>query len=177
MRVEITSFGHLHGPVPEAEVVLDLRRHFRDPHVRTELRHKTAKDPEVREAVLSTPGIPELVAAAVAVAQAYAMGPQAELTPFRVAVGCAGGRHRAAAVAEALAEALAPHGLRARVQHRDLDKPVVEDGRDASRTEAYADVIENALDQLLDDMGGDVDELDVSVAAENAAMALVNAGY
>lgn len=176
MRVEIVSFGYLHGPVPEAEHVLDLRKHFRDPHVRPELRYLTARDQEVRDAVAATPGIVPLVAAAVAVAQAYAMGPGAENAVFRVAVGCAGGRHRAASVAEMLQSALVEAEFRVSLLHRDLDKDVVEKGREIDRTAQYAEVIEQALDSLLAEMGEE-DELDTTVAAENAAGALVFAGY
>jgi len=62
--VEIVSFGYLHGPPPTAHLILDLRSHFRDPHV--------------------DPGLRELTA--------YRSGPSAG--PVTVAVGCAGGRHR-----------------------------------------------------------------------------------
>jgi UPF0042 nucleotide-binding protein len=43
-----------------------------------------------------------------------------------VAVGCAGGRHRAAVVAEAIRTALADEDVAAAVVHRDLDKPVIQ---------------------------------------------------
>ncbi|MGA5824122.1 RapZ C-terminal domain-containing protein [Kitasatospora sp. NPDC094028] len=176
MNVEIISFGYLHGSVPEAELVLDLRRHFKDPHVNPALRYKTARDQEVRDAVTATPGILQVVAAAITMTQSYAMGPGAETTPFRVAIGCAGGRHRAATTAEILRDALVAAQFPVSLTHRDLDKEVQESGRDADRTQAYAEVIERALDSLLDQLD-DEDELDVSVAAENAAGALVHAGY
>ncbi|MFG3229880.1 ATPase [Kitasatospora sp. NPDC048194] len=174
MRVQIISFGFLHGPTPEAHQVLDLRQHFKDPDLRPGLRYLTARDQEVRDAVTQTPGIVQLVAAYVAVAQAYAAGPSAETVPLRIAPGCAGGRHRAPVVAEMLQAALVDAGFEVEVQHRDLDKDVVESGREARRTDQYAEVIEQALDSLLEEMG---DELDTTVMAENAAGALVAAGY
>ncbi|MEV4872299.1 RapZ C-terminal domain-containing protein, partial [Streptomyces syringium] len=61
--VEIVSFGYLHDEPPTAHLTIDLRHHFRDPHVSPELRYMTAADEPVRAAVLNTPGIPELVAA------------------------------------------------------------------------------------------------------------------
>ncbi|MQS17953.1 ATPase [Streptomyces kaniharaensis] len=176
MRIEITSFGFGHGPVPEAEMVLDLRKHFRDPHKRTGFRKLTARDQEVRDVVAATPGILQVVAAAVTMAQSYAMGPEADTNPFRIAVGCVGGRHRAPATAEMLENALVAAQFHVSLTHRDLDREVLESGRDADRTQAYAEVIERALDSLLDELD-DEDELDVSVAAENAAGALVHAGY
>lgn len=123
MDIEITSFGYLHGDPPAAHLTLDLRHHFRDPHVRPELRDLTAEDAEVREAVLNTPGIVTLIVAAEMAVRAFEMGPSAGT--IRVAVGCAGGRHRAATIALTLAQRLGT----VNVAHRDLSKDVV--NRDA----------------------------------------------
>ncbi|MEW2157072.1 RNase adapter RapZ [Streptomyces sp. NPDC007189] len=122
--VEIVSFGYLHGEAPSAHLTVDLRHHFRDPHVLPELRYMTADDAPVREAVLGTPGVAALVLAAEAAVAAFAAGPSA--TGLTVAVGCAGGRHRAATVARALAELLSDAGHKVMVRHRDMDKPVVQ---------------------------------------------------
>ncbi|MFB6568392.1 RapZ C-terminal domain-containing protein [Streptomyces noursei] len=121
---DIVSFGYLHGDPPAAHLTLDLREHFRDPHVSPELRYMTAHDGEVRQAVYATPGIPALIEATADAIVAFSHGPSAG--PVCVAVGCAGGRHRAAAVAMALQTALAEEGVTATVAHRDLDKPVVD---------------------------------------------------
>ncbi|MFC4497892.1 ATPase [Streptomyces ovatisporus] len=126
MNVLITSFGYLHGEAPEAHVTLDLRHHFRDPHVSPELRYMTADDRPVREAVLRTPGILPLIDATAAAVRAYQAGPSTG--PVTVAVGCAGGRHRAATVARTLASVLRDEseGLRVVVADRDLSRPVVQ---------------------------------------------------
>lgn len=118
MPVAVTSFGYLHGPPPEAHITLDLRHHFRDPHVNPALRELTAHDGAVAAAVLTTPGINQLISAAADLVHAYQAGPSAG--PVTVAVGCAGGRHRAATVAMELGARLS-----ATVVNRDLDKPVV----------------------------------------------------
>ncbi|MDX3025404.1 RapZ C-terminal domain-containing protein [Streptomyces acidiscabies] len=142
--VEITSFGYLHGEEPEARLKVDLRHHFRDPHVRPELRYLTAHDRAVRDAVMATGGIRDLVAAAAAVVEAFLAGPRQD-EPVTLAVGCAGGRHRAASVAifvfwivsgdveaakeagvEELAARFAERDLDVRLVHRDLDKDVVD---------------------------------------------------
>ncbi|MFF2662984.1 ATPase [Kitasatospora sp. NPDC058032] len=120
----VISFGYLHGAPPEAHLTLDLRKHFRDPHVDPALRHLTAHDLPVRRAVMGTPGIREAVTAAALVVDAYDAGPTH--APLTIAVGCAGGRHRAAVVTAALARRLTMLGFTIRVVHRDLDKPVVE---------------------------------------------------
>lgn len=121
--VTITSFGYLHGTPPTAHLVVDLRHHFRDPHVAPELRHKTAHDLEVRQAVFGTPGIPALVEALSDAVVAFHHGPSDG--PVQVAIGCAGGRHRAAAVAMALQLHLADEDITATVHHRDLHQPVI----------------------------------------------------
>lgn len=87
--VEIVSFGYLHDAPPAAHLTIDLRHHFRDPHVSPELRYMTADDEPVRTAVLGTPGIRELVEATATAVTAFASGPSAGTVT--VADGCAGG--------------------------------------------------------------------------------------
>jgi len=123
--IEIISFGYLHGEPPAAHLIIDLRHHFRDPHVSPELRYLTAHDAPVRQAVMGTPGISTLLDATAAAVHAFLAGPSGD-RPFAVADGCAGGRHRAATFAMALAERLRADGLTVTLHHRDLSKPVVE---------------------------------------------------
>ncbi|WP_330467591.1 ATPase [Streptomyces longwoodensis] len=122
--VEIVSFGYLHDAPPAAHLTIDLRHHFRDPHVSPELRYMTAEDAPVRAAVLGTPGITALVDATATAVTAFASGPSAGTVT--VADGCAGGRHRAPTFALALAERLRSEGHRVTVAHRDLHRPVVQ---------------------------------------------------
>ena len=122
--IEIVSFGYLHDAPPAAHLTLDLRHHFRDPHVSPELRYMTAKDAPVRAAVMGTAGVRELVQATAAAVAAFAAGPSAGVVT--VAAGCAGGRHRAPTVARELAARLIAAGHAVVVQHRDLDKAVVQ---------------------------------------------------
>lgn len=122
--VEIVSFGYLHDAPPPAHLTIDLRHHFRDPHVSPQLRFMTADDEPVRTAVLNTPGITDLVEAVAAAVAAFASGPSAGTVT--VADGCAGGRHRAPTFATALADRLTAVGHTVTVHHRDIDKPVVQ---------------------------------------------------
>ncbi|MDC7338929.1 RapZ C-terminal domain-containing protein [Streptomyces lydicus] len=122
--VEIVSFGYLHDAPPAAHLTIDLRHHFRDPHVSPELRYMTAEDEPVRAAVLGTAGITALVEATATAVVAFASGPSAGTVT--VADGCAGGRHRAPTFAHALAERLSAAGHDVTVSHRDLHKPVVQ---------------------------------------------------
>lgn len=122
--VHIISFGFLHGPAPEADVVLDLRRAFRDPHVDPRMRELTGQDRLVQRAVLRTAGIRALLKATVQQVRAYAAGPSVD----RIVIGsaCAGGRHRSVVVADQLARRLRRRGHTVTVVHRDIDKPVVQ---------------------------------------------------
>ncbi|MFI9231331.1 RapZ C-terminal domain-containing protein [Streptomyces rimosus] len=121
--VEITSFGYLHGEPPPAHLVLDLRHHFRDPHISPQLRYMTARDEPVRRAVAATAGIAALIEGAARAVGAFTSGPSAGTV--LVATGCAGGRHRAPSVAMALADQLRQDGHSVVVRHRDIDAPVV----------------------------------------------------
>ncbi|MDX3585988.1 RapZ C-terminal domain-containing protein [Streptomyces europaeiscabiei] len=121
--VEIESFGYLHAAPPAAHLTVDLRQHFRDPHVSPELRHMTANDRMVRETVLGTPGVRALVEATAAAVAAFASGPSGGTVT--VSAGCAGGRHRAPTFARALAARLVEAGHAVIVTNRDLDKDVV----------------------------------------------------
>ncbi|MFC4529147.1 ATPase [Sphaerisporangium dianthi] len=122
--VEIVSFGYLHGEPPPAHLTIDLRHHFKDPHVSPELRYMTARDEPVRATVLGTPGIADLLEATATAVAAFLTGPSAGTVT--VADGCAGGRHRAPIFAEHLAHRLRGDGLSVTLHHRDLDKPVVQ---------------------------------------------------
>jgi UPF0042 nucleotide-binding protein len=129
--VEIVSFGFLHGPLAgedgeplPVDVTVDLRRHFRDPHVSPELRYMTADDEPVRVAVMGTPGVAVLVAATAAAVEAFTLGPSAG--PVLVADGCAGGRHRAPVFARELGRLLTAAGHDVTVRHRDMHRPVVQ---------------------------------------------------
>ncbi|WP_063730136.1 RNase adapter RapZ [Streptomyces sp. RTd22] len=124
MPVTIVSFGYLHDEPPAAHLTIDLREHFRDPHISPELRYMTANDEPVRAAVLNTPGVAGLVEATATAVAAFASGPSAGAVT--VADGCAGGRHRAPTFAMALADRLRAAGHNVTVLHRDLARAVVE---------------------------------------------------
>ncbi|OEJ31596.1 RapZ C-terminal domain-containing protein [Streptomyces subrutilus] len=123
MNVEIVSFGYLHAAPPAAHLTLDLRSHFRDPHVSPKLRYLTAEDEPVRHAVLATPGIVPLITATLLAVDAFAAGPGGG--HLVLATGCQGGRHRAATVALTVAHLLTGAGHKVTLHHRDLHKPVV----------------------------------------------------
>ena len=126
--ITIISFGHLHtgDQLPDAHVVYDLRTHFKDPHVTPALQDLTGKYQAVIDAVLSTPGIPFLITAAMCTINAYTESPSQK--PLTIAFGCAGGRHRSVVVADQVAGRLRQAGVAVVVQHRHLNRPVVRRG-------------------------------------------------
>ncbi|MGV9761457.1 RapZ C-terminal domain-containing protein [Streptomyces tricolor] len=98
----------------------------------------------MREAVMATDGVQALVRAIAATVDAYLAGPRQD-EPLTVALGCAGGRHRSATVADALATVLSgdtetaaaylvadlaerykERGLAVDLHHRDLAKDIVD---------------------------------------------------
>ncbi|GGL56614.1 RapZ C-terminal domain-containing protein [Planomonospora parontospora] len=119
---KITSFGYGHAPAPEADIVIDARRRFRDPHTDPAMRELTGLDPTIYRHVLATPGVRAAIGHTVALVReltATASG------PVTVAVGCTGGRHRAVAMTEAIAGDLSAAGLVVRLTHRDVTKPLI----------------------------------------------------
>ena len=123
-RLVVTSFGYLHGDPPPADVTVDLRDWLRDPHVDPAMRELTGLDPAVRDKVELTPGAAELARKVVWLAATLA-GLADEGRQVRVALGCAGGRHRSVAVAELVADRLRNVGWWTDVVHRDVGLPVV----------------------------------------------------
>ncbi|MYU20796.1 RNase adapter RapZ [Streptomyces sp. SID8352] len=121
--VEIVSFGFLHGDAPTADLILDLRRAFRDPHIDPRMRSLTGRDRLVRRTVLGTAGVRPLLTATTRLVQAYAAGPS--VARIVIGSGCAGGRHRSVVVADQLARRLRRRGHTVTVTHRDLHLPVV----------------------------------------------------
>jgi 8-oxo-dGTP pyrophosphatase MutT (NUDIX family) len=147
--VQITTFGYLHGAPPAAHLTLDLREHFRDPHHNPGLRTLTADHEVIRSVVLTTPGIQALADATTAAVLAYLAGPAAG--PVTLAVGCAGGRHRAPTVGAHIARALrALWGVPVTLTHRDMAKPVIDRASCASRAGRTGDAAP-ALDALAEE--------------------------
>ncbi|MEV5348919.1 RapZ C-terminal domain-containing protein [Streptomyces achromogenes] len=150
--VTIVSIGRLHDEdggewadvLQRATIALDLREHFRDPHaISADLRHLTAHHQVVRDTVMDTPGVRQVLAATALQIQGYLAGPKA--APITVVTQCAGGRHRAATTAMALravtagdieeaaaygladaAKEFADRDLVVHLVHRDLDKDVID---------------------------------------------------
>jgi len=123
--VLVLTRGFLHrlpdGLAP-ADVVFDLRRLLADPAHRPEgdMLDLTGLDPAVREFVLATPSAEPLLEYAVEL-----VAEMAAVKPVVVMFGCAGGKHRAAAVGAELGGRLQARGLRVAVRHLHVHLPRV----------------------------------------------------
>lgn len=118
----VKSVGIGHGDTPHGDVLLDLRPWFRNPYISPELRNLTGRDQDVIASVLSAAGATEFVQhwfAAIRVLVGLGRG------TVTVIVACAGGRHRSVVLADQLVYLARSAGLRAEVEHRDIDKPLL----------------------------------------------------
>ena len=127
-RVLITSYGVLHGEVPQplqsvAPVELDLTSALRNPHDDPDMRYRTGFDEDVYGHVMSTPGAVDYRVRAVDEVLAR-IGAGATLV--EVHSYCRGGRHRSVVLAEAIRAELAVQGIDATHDARDVGKPVVQ---------------------------------------------------
>jgi UPF0042 nucleotide-binding protein len=122
LQVSLISFGFKYGTPRDADLVLDVR-FLPNPHWIDELRPLPGTADRVREYVTSQPAyeifITRLRALLDAVVPGYVDEGKSYLT---VAVGCTGGRHRSAVVADDIARYFRERGLPAAVVHRDLDR-------------------------------------------------------
>ncbi|KFU82921.1 RapZ C-terminal domain-containing protein [Amycolatopsis lurida] len=127
-RLEVVSFGYGHEDTPAADITIDVRQRFRDPHTSPALRALTGKHPDVYVKVAAYPGVRDLIAHTYRAALTLAsLGP----APVTVAFGCVGGRHRSVVLADLLyRRALGtrlPGGviLQTSIRHCHIDLPVL----------------------------------------------------
>ena len=124
VRVVVESFGYLHGPSPTAHIVVDLRSILYNPHADPAMRDLTGLEPRVRDHVLATPGAIQIIRSLYPVTRALLRIQDPAGLVVRVAFGCAGGRHRAVAMANEFTHGLINAGIGADVLHRDILRPV-----------------------------------------------------
>lgn len=117
--LELVSFGFLFGPAPEADRIEDVRRRLRDPAAAKDVLDLDGLDIRVQRIVGLTPGAEFLLL------NLYAYAQSENARPTRIAIGCAGGRHRAPSLIEMLAERLNDAGRPVEVEHRDIHRPRV----------------------------------------------------
>ncbi|MFJ4320640.1 hypothetical protein ACIP46_35960 [Streptomyces lavendulae] len=121
--IRLTSFGYLHLPTgpdgspvpPAADRIEDVRDRLRDPAAARDILDLDGLNPRVQDIVLNTPGAREL------------LDNLADLPagPSHIAIGCAGGKHRASGLTELLARELRARGREVVVDHRHVHLPRV----------------------------------------------------
>ena len=120
--IRLISFGFLHldrAAPPAADRVEDVRERLRDPAAARSILDLDGRDLRVQKVVLNTPGARELIINLADYAQVPA-------GPRTIAIGCAGGRHRAPALVELLALLLGDRGhAEVVVEHRHVNLPRV----------------------------------------------------
>ncbi|MFC5828504.1 hypothetical protein [Nonomuraea insulae] len=124
--LRLISFGYLHQPIgpdglpipPEADRIEDVRERLRDPAAAKEILNLDGLHPRVQDIVLNTPGAPELIDNLVA----YALLPAG---PKVIALGCAGGKHRAAGLVELTARRVRARGREVEIEHLHAHLPRV----------------------------------------------------
>jgi RNase adaptor protein for sRNA GlmZ degradation len=120
--VRVLSFGYGHDLPPGADITVDVRGWFRDPHVSPAMRSMTGLDAEVHANVVATSGVVDLVAE---LHRATAVLVGLNHATVTVAIGCVGGRHRSVVLANLLAEQACSAGWSVEVDHLHVDRPVL----------------------------------------------------
>jgi UPF0042 nucleotide-binding protein len=122
-RALAVSFGYLHTPPPDADLVVDVRGWVpADPRTAAWCRPLTGADPRVRDVVLAADGAGELLAHIQGAVRALL-----RVQPCRravVALGCSGGRHRSVVIVDELATRLRLTGVSVEVRHEHVDRLV-----------------------------------------------------
>ncbi len=116
------SFGFKYGLDSEADMVIDVRC-LPNPFYIDELKHKTGKDKEVRDYVMSFEESREFEKRLLELVD-YSMPLYVKegKSRFVIAVGCTGGKHRSVTFAELLASHLTDGGYCVNISHRDIFK-------------------------------------------------------
>lgn len=121
MSVIVYSFGFKHGPVLDADIVIDVR-FLPNPYYDPQMRHLTGLDKPVRDFVLNRPETKEFLATWKRLLSVVMPGYVAEgKQQLIIAVGCTGGQHRSVVLAQKTGEYLKSLGYRVHIEHRDLN--------------------------------------------------------
>jgi UPF0042 nucleotide-binding protein len=123
LAITVRSFGFKHGPMTDADMILDVR-FLPNPYFVEELRPHTGLDADVAGYVLERDDTREFLLRLGALLDfllpSYAAEGRSYLT---IAIGCTGGRHRSVAIAETLAQTLRDKNLSVIARHRDIARP------------------------------------------------------
>ena len=122
MSISIQSFSYMRGVPRGVDMVFDVR-FLSNPYWKEELRSLTGQDPDVQNYVRADKRfdaffskVEELT---LLLLPAYKEEGKKHLS---IAFGCTGGKHRSVTLAEILFKALAEHGWRVSIRHREMER-------------------------------------------------------
>src|SRR3954454_25219794 len=123
LAVTFTSFGHKHGPLRDADLILDVR-FLPNPHYEVKLRPLTGLDERIVAYVNRDGALDDFYGHLFPLLDyllpQYVLEGKAHLV---IGIGCTGGRHRSVVIAEALAQRYRDaDGYLVEVSHRDIEK-------------------------------------------------------
>ena len=120
MSVNVVSFGFKHGTPPDADMIIDVR-FLANPYFIPELKPKSGESEEVREYVLNDAETGHFLSKYLDLLDylipRYKNEGKAYLT---IALGCTGGMHRSAVIAQKVYDHIQRHNHPVRLIHRDL---------------------------------------------------------
>ncbi|HEU4489020.1 MAG TPA: RNase adapter RapZ [Actinomycetota bacterium] len=123
LSTTVISFGYKYGLPLDADLVLDVR-FLPNPHWVAELRPLTGREQAVKDYVLGQSATKAFLDRLCDLLVTLLSGYQEEGRHYlTVAVGCTGGRHRSVVLSEAIAQTIREIGFRAKVVHRDVERP------------------------------------------------------
>lgn len=129
VRIIVISFGFKYGLPEDADFVFDAR--FLDnPYFVPELRHLSGLDQEITDFVFKSGAAAEYTHLILELFKFVL--PQMERegrSRITIAFGCTGGRHRSVALAEKLARELGQAGFCPVVEHRNIDRDLLQERR------------------------------------------------
>lgn len=121
-NVVLKSFGFKYGLDTEADMVIDVRC-LPNPFYIDELKHKTGKDKEVSDYVMSFAESREFAKRLIDFVDcSVPLYVNEGKSRFVIAVGCTGGKHRSVTFAELLYKHLGEKGYKVSTVHRDITK-------------------------------------------------------
>ncbi len=122
--VYIASFGYRHGVPSDSDLVFDVR-FLPNPNYIPEFKKLTGRNPRVARYIRSFPQTVEFIERIsellVYLLPHYIHEGKSYLT---ISFGCTGGHHRSVMIAEQIHKNLSAAGYRAKINHRDIAKPV-----------------------------------------------------
>jgi UPF0042 nucleotide-binding protein len=122
LKVNVTSFGHKHGSLQDADLLFDVR-HLPNPYFEKGLKELPGTDLKVIEFLDQQEEVHETTRRFVdLIKYLLPLYKREGKSYLRIGIGCTGGRHRSVRVAILIGEALADADFSVSVGHRDVEK-------------------------------------------------------